>query len=242
MDKLKNYYKILGLNRAATPKEIKLAYYAISKEVHPDKGGNADEFKEVLEAYKMLSDLNIKKDYDTKSKFGATYDELTEVFDSKFKNPAENYDKNQYDEWKDKEELNILIYIDDSFNGSIEYERFVSCKKCNGTGKDLDSKIAIKDENGNIVRYFDSSEGCDMCEGVGKIGDMDCYFCNGAGKIGLKKCDTCLGTKRIKGIQKLSGIKMKPEDKEHRVDFMGHVSDLLGKVGHLWLLRKKATV
>ena len=242
MDKLKNYYKTLGLNRAATPKEIKLAYYAISKEVHPDKGGNENEFKEVLEAYKMLSDIKVKKDYDTKSKFGATYDELTEVFDSKFKNPAENYDKNQYDEWKTREELNLIVYIDDTFEGYIEYERWVMCKVCDGCGKDNSAKIAIKDEKGNIVKYFDATDGCDFCEGTGKCGDLDCYFCSGAGKIGAKMCPTCNGEKRILGKQKLSGIKMKLEDNEYKVDFMGNVSrDIPGKVGHLWLLRKKAT-
>ena len=242
MNKLKNYYAILGLSRAATPKEIKLAYYAISKEVHPDKGGDAEEFKEVSEAYKALSDVKVKEEYDKKSKFGAKYDEFTEIYDFEFNNDAKNYDKKQYEEWKTREELNILVYVDDSFDGSVDYERWVMCKKCDGCGKDNNSKIAIRDENGKIVKYFDSTDGCDHCEGTGKWGEDNCFFCGGAGKVGLKKCDSCNGEKRMLGKQKLSGIKMKKDDKDFRVDFMGNVSrDIPGKVGHLWLIRKKAT-
>ncbi len=163
MNKHKNYYGILGINRASNAKEIKLAYYAMSKENHPDKGGDEDKFKEITEAYKILSNNSSKDEYDKKSKYGANYDELLEIYDYEFNNDAKNYDKDKYEEWKTAEQLNIIVYIDDTFNGSVEYERWVVCKSCNGSGKDLDSKIAIRDEKGNIVRYFDASDGCDFC-------------------------------------------------------------------------------
>jgi DnaJ-class molecular chaperone len=240
MNKLKNYYGILNINNAATAKQIKLAYYAISKENHPDKGGDEDIFKEITEAYKILSNKVSKEEYDKKSKFGANYDETLEIYDFKFSNQTAEYkrDNEMYHDWKDKEELTIILYIDDTFNGSIEYERWVLCKKCGGCGKDTESKIQIKGPDGTI-KYFDASEGCDFCDGTGKWGDKDCFFCFGAGKINGKDCDACQGSKRIKGKQKLTGIKMKPNDKDHKVEFMGHVSkDIPGKVGHLWLVRK----
>jgi len=244
MDKYKNYYGILGVNKTATPKEIKTSYYAISMDSHPDKGGDENIFKEITEAYKVLSNKTTKDDYDSKSKFGANYDELLEIYDFEFSNETKNYerDNDMYREWKDKEELTIILHIDETFNGSIEYERYVLCKKCGGCGKDNDSKIAIKDETGKIIKYFDASEGCDFCEGTGKWGELDCLYCFGAGKVNGKDCDTCKGEKRIKGKQKINGIKIKEDNKDHKIEFMGHVSkDIPGKVGHLWLIIKKAT-
>ena len=240
MNKFINYYATLGVNNKATNKEIKMAYYAISKENHPDKGGDEDLFKEITEAYKILSNKDLKEEYDKKSKFGANYDELLEIYDFEFSNQTGNYkrDNDMYKEWKDKEELTIIIYVDDSFKGSIEYERWVICKKCNGSGKDTESKIEIKGPDGSI-KYFDAVDGCDYCDGTGKWGELDCFFCFGVGKVNGKDCNACKGSKRIKGKQKLSGLQMKPEDKEFKVEFMGHASkDIPGKVGHLWLIRK----
>jgi DnaJ family protein A protein 2 len=241
MNKHKNYYGILGINRASNAKEIKLAYYAMSKENHPDKGGDEDKFKEITEAYKILSNNTSKDEYDKKSKYGANYDELLEIYDYEFNNDAKNYDKDKYEEWKTAEQLNIIVYIDDTFNGSVEYERWVVCKSCNGSGKDLDSKIAIRDEKGNIVRYFDASDGCDFCDGTGKWGELDCLYCRGNGKVNAATCKTCNGDKRVLGKQKLSKIKVDKDAKDHKVEYMGNSSkEIPGKVGHLWLVRKKA--
>lgn len=61
----KNYYNILGVGRNATQDEIKKAYRELSKKYHPDrKDGNEEKFKEVNEAYSVLSDENKKKEYD----------------------------------------------------------------------------------------------------------------------------------------------------------------------------------
>lgn len=241
MDKYKNYYGVLGLNRLATSKEIKLAYYKLSKEYHPDVNPEQDDslFKEIVEAYKTLSKQESKKDYDDKSKYGATYEEKNEYLDYEFSNDAKNYDKKTYEDWKKREQLNIIINVDENFNGVVEYERYVMCKSCEGCGKDNTSKIAIKDENGNIIKYFDAIDGCDFCEGTGKWGDLDCVYCFGAGKINGKDCSTCKGEKRILGKQKLKGIKIKEGETEHRIDFMGHSSrDIPGRVGHLWIIKK----
>jgi DnaJ-class molecular chaperone len=239
MNKYINYYAVLGLNNQASAKEIKKAYYSISKEVHPDIGGNENDFKSVVDAYKILSNLETKEEYDKKSKFGANYDEKLEIYDFEFNNNAKNFDRDKYDEWIKREQLDILVYIDDAFNGSVEYERCVVCKSCNGSGKDVDGKIVIKDENGNIIRYFDASDGCDFCDGEGKWGEDDCFFCKGKGKVNPAECKTCKGEKRILGKQKLSGIKVDKNEKAHKVEFMGHSSkEIPGKVGYLWLVKK----
>ena len=59
---LKDYYKILGVPKTASAKDIKLAYYALVKKLHPDNGSDPKrtvaEFKEVVEAYNILGNLD----------------------------------------------------------------------------------------------------------------------------------------------------------------------------------------
>lgn len=240
MDFSKNYYGILGVTNKSTESEIKKSYYKMSLTMHPDKGGNADEFAIISNAYEILSDKEKKEEYDRRSKWGKEYDEMTEYLDYEFSNLMKSWDEDKYKDFKKKESLNIVVYIDDSFNGSIEYERWVICKSCKGTGKDDKSKIEIKDKDGKVLRLFDSDGGCDFCEGTGKdpFGNV-CSFCAGQGKIGSKECKTCKGEKRILGKQKLSNIDFPKGQKDLKIDMMGNFAkNNPGKVGHLWLVNK----
>lgn len=73
--KYKDYYEILGVKKDADEKEIKSAYRKLAKKYHPDlnKGDDAasEKFKEISEAYEVLSDKDKRKKYDT---FGSNYD------------------------------------------------------------------------------------------------------------------------------------------------------------------------
>lgn len=238
MDFNKNYYLILGVDKTANVKEIKKAYYRLSFTNHPDKGGNPVIFSEMTDAYDVLTS-DSRKEYDKRSKWGASYDESLELLNYEFSNSAKVWDEDKLDEWKEKNQLNIVIHIDNTFNGTIEYERWVTCKTCGGNGKDTDSKIQIRDENGNLLKMFDGSDGCDFCEGTGKDwrGEI-CHFCNGKGQVGWSDCKTCNGQRRILGKQKLSKIKFPEKEKEYKIESMGHVSDTdKGKVGHVWLIK-----
>jgi DnaJ family protein A protein 2 len=229
----KNYYSTLGVKGDSDEKTIKKAYYKLSFTHHPDKGGDPVVFSEMTEAYDVLcSDL--RKEYDVKSKFGKNYNEYFELFDI---NIDFSYDqeKEKLDQFKKNEVYNIQIEVGDDFDGKLEYERWVKCKTCSGSGKDLSSKIVIKDNQGNIVKVFDSDDGCDFCEGTGKdYAGNSCYFCQGLGKVGINPCKTCNGEKRILGKQKINGIKL--TGKETKIDTMGHFSKD-GIVGYL-LLKK----
>ena len=85
--KYRDYYEILGVGKNATDKEIKSSYRKLAKKYHPDLNPNdekaQEKFKEVNEAYEVLSDPDKKKKYDT---FGSSYD---------FTNGA-NFDPSQY--------------------------------------------------------------------------------------------------------------------------------------------------
>jgi molecular chaperone DnaJ len=234
MDKNKNYYEILGVSKEASEKEIKKSYYKLSFKLHPDKNKDVDIslFNEITEAYNVLcSDL--RSDYDMKSKWGKNYNEYFELFDIEVEVGYDDI-KQKLENFKKNEVNNIQIKIDDTFNGNIEYERWVKCKSCDGTGKDLSSKIIIKDKDGNVTKIFDADDGCDYCEGSGKSynGD-DCQFCRGKGKIGLNKCKKCKGCRRILGKQKLNKVKLTGE--KTMIESMGHFS-IDGKVGYLLLI------
>lgn len=237
----KNYYNILGVNHESTEKEIKKSYYKLSFDYHPDRNKDVDpdRFNSITEAYDILMSSELKLEYDKKSKYGKEYNELEELFKVNIEFDY-NRENNKYEEFKKNAVLNIIEYVDDSFNGTIEYNRWVICKKCNGSGKDTKSKFVIKDDKGNIKGVFDSDDGCDFCEGTGKDHwGNKCSFCFGQGKIGSKDCDTCKGEKRILGKQKLTKIKLDKDKDETIVSHMGHFSKYEpGKVGNLILLKK----
>jgi molecular chaperone DnaJ len=68
---MKDYYGILGVDRNASPDEIKKAYRKLSKQFHPDVNPEgAEKFKEIAEAYSVLSDSDKKHKYDNPSMFG----------------------------------------------------------------------------------------------------------------------------------------------------------------------------
>lgn len=220
MDLNKNYYMILGVGHDADTNQIKKQYYKLSMKLHPDKGGDKDVFDQVCQAYKILTEK--REEYDRKSRFGADYDEFMEFFSVNI-----DYDhvseKTKYDKFKEKEVLDIIVEVDpDEFDGNLEFARYVMCKKCQGSGKDNSTRIAIKNDQGE-VKYFDGDEGCDFCDGSGKdFRGGECGFCKGKGKVGLNPCKVCDGERRILGKQRVKDIKLDGE--ETIIKSMGHIS------------------
>lgn len=239
MDISKNYYFILNVPKDSTEVEIKKAYYKLSLKHHPDRGGDGDSFNLINESYSTLIDKDLRNEYDVRSKWGKNYDETLELLDFEFSNDSKIWNEEEWEDFKKNRSLNVIIYIDDEFSGDVEYNRWVLCKKCKGSGKDIDSKIEIKNSEGKIIKTFDGSGGCDFCEGTGKdYRGNNCFFCGGLGKIGSKDCMVCKGKKRILGKQKLSGIVFPEGEKSHKIEYMGNTLDSTGRCGHLWLVKK----
>ena len=231
----KNYYALLGVVNTSTEREIKKAYYKLSFIHHPDKNGDPIVFGDLTEAYDILCGEQ-RESYDMKSRFGNNYNEYYELLETDFNF---NFDdtKDKLEKFKKNDVFNIYIKVDDTFDGKIEYERWVMCKTCDGSGKDLSSKIIIKDNDGKVLHIFDADDGCDFCEGSGKdYTGNKCSFCHGKGKVGLTPCKTCKGDKRILGKQKLKNIKLTGD--ETKLEAMGHYSkDEAGKIGFLILFK-----
>ena len=71
-DPRKDYYKALGVDKNATEKELKVAYYKLAQKYHPDKsGGNEAKFKDISNAYSILGDKGKRQMYDQDRGSGA---------------------------------------------------------------------------------------------------------------------------------------------------------------------------
>ena len=66
----KNYYEILGIDKKANKEDVKKAFRKLAQKYHPDKGGSEDKFKEITEAYSILSDDKKRREYDS---YGQTF-------------------------------------------------------------------------------------------------------------------------------------------------------------------------
>ncbi|MER3407121.1 MAG: heat-shock protein, partial [Patescibacteria group bacterium] len=67
---MKDYYQILGVPENADEETIKKAFRELAKKYHPDvPGGDAEKFKEILEAYRVLSDKKLRAEYDTQRRW-----------------------------------------------------------------------------------------------------------------------------------------------------------------------------
>ena len=236
----KNYYSILQIEPDCDTNSVKKGYYKLSMVHHPDRGGDPLLFGEINEAYEVLIDAETRKEYDKKSKYGANYDELYELLNYEFDNIAKAWKEDAFEGFLKNEVLNIVVKVDEDFDGKIEYERWILCKTCEGSGKDLNSKIQIKDVNGKVLKIFDAQDGCDFCEGTGLDWRGEkCSFCFGQGQVGSQDCQDCKGEKRHLIKQKVKGIKIPEGKKDLKLEFMGNYSkDAPGKVGHLWVVLK----
>ena len=170
---MENYYEILGVSENATQDEIKKAFRNKSKVMHPDKGGNEEDFKKINEAYDTIGDQNKRAQYDQQKNnpFGGGFggDNPFDIFSQMFGNFGGQQQRKAPDKIVD---LNIGVV--DSFLGKqmdVNYTRKTSCNPCNGSGGD--------------------KETCNVCNGQGSITQRvgNSFFSN----IVRTPCGKCQG-------------------------------------------------
>lgn len=213
----KDYYNILGVNKSASKDEIKKAFYKLAHKYHPDKKeGNEAKFKEVNEAYQVLSDDKKRANYD---QFGSGFENMNQGgayqqgfggFDfSGFQNGGAEFDfGNLNDIFSDffggmgggrREErrgrdisTEIQISFSESVFGTdrkILITKASSCLSCHGSGAKAGSKM----------------ETCKHCNGQGRIRESKrtifgniastrtCDACSGSGEVPKEVCEICKG-------------------------------------------------
>lgn len=212
----RDYYEVLGVSKQASKDEIKKAYRKLSKKYHPDinKEADADEkFKEVKEAYEVLSDDQKKAHYD---QFGHTdpnqgfggggfegFGGFEDIFSTFFGGgSARRRDPNAPRQGADLQYTMTLSFEDAVFGKETEIEipREETCGTCDGSG----AKPGTKPET------------CGHCHGSGQLNVEQntpfgkivnrrvCHHCNGTGKHIKHKCSSCSGTGKVKKRNKIN--------------------------------------
>jgi molecular chaperone DnaJ len=222
----KNYYEILGVSKSATDDEIKKAYRKMAHQYHPDKsGGDEKKFKELNEAYQVLSDKTKRGQYD---QYGQTFEQAGRSGQG-FSGGFEGFDFN--DIFSRSGFSNQGGGFEDIFSDIFGSGSAQGGRRRRGQGQDIqvDLEISfremvngvekeIKLYKGVICRRCHGSggdpgsgqENCSHCGGTGQIKKTTrsffgvfsqvsvCPQCQGAGQIFRKKCSQCGGDGRVK--------------------------------------------
>ena len=195
MVKEHEYYKILEVSPNASIQEIKKAYRKKAIHCHPDKGGDAEEFKKITEAYEVLSDSQKRKTYDMFGKDGKPQIDPTDIFQSMFGRSRGNTRKKVQKAPDIKH--HIKITLEDIYHGKkikLQVRRYNICSSCRGKGSDSGKTYSCDTCNGSGVRNIIRQLGPGMIQQM----QTTCNICNGKGESIHSKdiCKTCNGTKK----------------------------------------------
>jgi molecular chaperone DnaJ len=207
----KDYYELLGVHRNASDADLKRAYRRLAHEHHPDKNAGdkaaEEKFKEINEAYAVLSDAQKRAYYDQYGAapgaqgagpgpgFGAGMGDIfgdifEEFFGGRGRSRATAGDDLRY---------NLRIGFEEAAFGvttKIRVPRWERCPDCDGTG----------------ARSRDGITTCTACRGAGQVRVQQGFFsmtrtcsrCGGEGKVITDPCKTCNGRKRVERERTLS--------------------------------------
>lgn len=212
----RDYYEVLGLAKGASKDEIKKAYRKLSKQYHPDinKEAGADEkFKEIAEAYEVLSDEQKRARYDQfghedpQAGFGGGgfsgggFGGFEDIFSSFFGGGGRRQDPNAPRKGDDLQFRMTVDFMEAVFGKETEVEipTEETCETCHGSG----------------AKPGTTPQTCSHCNGAGEINQAvdtpfgrmmnrrTCPSCRGAGKIIVEKCTTCRGAGKVQKRKKI---------------------------------------
>lgn len=197
----KDYYNILGITKESTDKEIKKAYRTLSKKYHPDVNPDNSEaeekFKEIADAYSVLSNKEKRQNYDMygnpdgqPNPFGGGGMDMDDIFSTFFGggNPFGGRQKRRQSKGTDIR-VNIKLSIHEIFNGAhkkIKYKRKDNCNTCNATGgksttcSGCGGRGMVMQVQTTPLGRIQNSAICPNCRGSGKIITDPCKKCNGS--------------------------------------------------------------
>ncbi|HIJ61007.1 MAG TPA: molecular chaperone DnaJ [Nitrospirae bacterium] len=195
----KDYYKILGVSKDASEEEIKKAFRKLARKYHPDLNPGSktaeEQFKEINEAYAVLSDPKKRADYDRGETFdfsgfqdfkGFDMSDLNNIFGDLF-GGFSNYTQ----EYERGEDISISMELDleEAFKGvtkTIDLRRAQQCLACSGLGAEKTDicKVCGGSGRSQVSRgFFKSIQNCQLCKGTGKVTTSVCKYCSGEGRI-----------------------------------------------------------
>jgi len=217
----RDYYEVLGVNRNATEAEIKKAYRKLALKHHPDvspeKGEAEEKFKEITEAYEILSNPNKRATYDRFGQSGfqqappgagfgdfggvGSFSDIFETFfgggfgQSPFQ--AQTRSRPSGPQRGPDVDADIEISFEDAIFGTevqLKIPRYERCEQCNGTGAEpgTDVKNCLSCGGKGEIQRSHSIFGAQV------IRIETCPVCRGEGKVFDASCKSCRSTGRIR--------------------------------------------
>ena len=260
-----DYYEILGVTKSASQDEIKKAFHKLAHKYHPDKGGDEKKFKEINEAYQVLSDKQKRQQYD---QYGRVFDQgqpgadgfsgfnwawgnrpqgeevefdmgdIGDVFEEFFGggfNGARRSNKKDARKGKDIQ-VDLEITLERTLKESVEKINLTKQVVCNRcTGSGAEPDSKVKE--------------CFSCRGTGQVQQVKktifgsyttvatCPECKGEGTIPEKPCNVCKGEGRTKGQETIEVQIPAGIDTNQviRVDGKGEAGRKGAKAGNLFI-------
>ena len=229
-----DYYALLGVDRNATDEEIKKAYRRLAMKHHPDRNAQDKDaerkFKEVSEAYEVLSDPQKRQAYNMHGHAGVDASaaaqarggsNFSDIFDDIFGDVFGGRGGRQGGGnavYKGADlSYTLDLSLEDAVHGSevkIRVPTKVACKTCKGSGaKDGSAPVTCRTCNGNgQVRiqqgFFSIQQTCPSCRGKGKVIADQCKPCNGSG---LTRDEKTLSVKVPPGVDSGDRIRLSRE-------------------------------
>src|SRR5699024_7363406 len=248
----RDYYEVLGVSKSATKDEIRKAYRKLSKKYHQDLNKEADaeaKFKEVTEAFEVLSDESKRANYDQFGHagpnqgfgggggFGGDGFGFEDIFSSFFGGGGgRRQDPNAPRKGNDLQYTMTIDFMDAVFGKETEIQipKDETCETCDGSG----------------AKKGTSPETCSHCGGTGEISVTQdtpfgrmvnrraCHHCDGTGQYIPDKCSTCKGkgTVRVNKTIKVTIPEGVDDGQQLRVSGQGEPGVNGGPTGDLYIV------
>ena len=211
-----DYYDVLGVSRNANEEDIRRAFRRKAMEYHPDRNKNADaeeKFKEINEAYQVLSDTNKRAQYDRFGKAGVgsgaqaggnpfdgfdVFGGFGDIFDSFFSDASARGGR-QPRRGGDIQQQVTLSFEESVFGAAreVEINRLESCQHCSGAGNEPGTSVdtcgtcqgrgQVRRSQRSVFGQFTQVVGCPACHGRGSVISTPCSKCKGAGRERRKR-------------------------------------------------------
>jgi molecular chaperone DnaJ len=204
-----DYYELLGVPRSASDAEIKSAFRALARELHPDVSAAPDaerRFRDVAEAFEVLSDPERRATYDRFGKAGLTrggfesvfadFGSLSDVFAAFFGDDLLGGARQSRSRRGGDVQAVVEIELEEAFTGaavSAPLDVALPCERCDSTGAEPGTSArtcptcsgsgAVRSVSQNIFGQFVQQRACPECGGAGEVMEQGCTDCGGEGRI-----------------------------------------------------------
>ena len=203
-----DYYELLGVSRTASDADIKRAFRTLARELHPDVSGEPDaaaRFRDVAEAYEVLSDPERRATYDRFGKAGlrrggfepafTDFGSLSDIFAAFFGEDLVGGARQRPQRGGDVQAV-VEIDLEEAFAGAtvtVPLDVAVPCERCEATGAEPGASTrgcptcagagVVRSVSQNIFGQFVQQRTCPECEGLGEVLEQPCSECRGDGRV-----------------------------------------------------------